>query len=83
MSEYVNYRGKLKLIHKKENETYGDFCKRVALTCPGCDENLPSYYDTGKNILYMNFMIIMLLLMKMCIGLCQNNKLIIMSLLLI
>lgn len=31
-----------------ENETYGDFCKRVALTCPGCDENLPSYYDTWE-----------------------------------
>ena len=37
----------------------------------------------GKNILYMNFMIIMSLLVKMCIGLCQNNKLIMMSPLLI
>lgn len=83
MSDYVNYRGKLKLIHKKENETYGDFCKRVALTCPGCDENLPSYYDTWEEILYMNLMIIMSLLVKMCIRLCQNNKLIMMSPLLI
>lgn len=55
MSEYVNYKGKLKLIHKKENETYGDFCKRVALTCPGCDENLPSYYDTWEEYLIYEF----------------------------
>lgn len=31
MSEYVNYKGKLKLIHKKENETYGDFCKKSCI----------------------------------------------------
>lgn len=55
MSEYVNYKGKLKLIHKKGNETYGDFCKRVALTCPCCDENLPSYYDTWEEYLIYEF----------------------------
>lgn len=83
MSEYVNYRGKLKLIHKKENETYGDFCKRVALTCPGCDENLPSYYDTWEEYLIYEFYDYYVVVGEMCIGLCQNNKLIMMSPLLI
>ena len=55
MSEYVNCRGELKLVHKKENETYGDFCKRLALTCPGCDENLPNYYDTWEEYLVYEF----------------------------
>ena len=55
MSEYVNYRGKLKLIHKKENETYRDFCKRLALTCPGCKEILPNCYDTWKEYLVSEF----------------------------
>lgn len=55
MSDYVNYRGKLKLIRKEDNETYDDFCKRLALTCPGCDENLPSYYDTWEEYLVYEF----------------------------